>query len=100
MIAAESPDNILEKPEFLRGFRGASASCRAAPRRFAPADTLPLAGYLGSCKQEIREKTMDAAALRSLQAPIKERYKSDPKAALITLKANGSIENAGIACKV
>jgi uncharacterized OsmC-like protein len=43
---------------------------------------------------------MDAAALRSLQAPIKERYKSDPKAALITLKAKGSIENSGIACKV
>ena len=43
---------------------------------------------------------MDAAALRSLQAPIKERYKSDPKAALITLRANGSIDNEGIACKV
>ena len=43
---------------------------------------------------------MDAAALRSLQAPIKERYKSEPKAALITLKAEGSIDNEGIACKV
>jgi len=43
---------------------------------------------------------MDAAALRSLQAPIKERYKSDAKAALITLKAEGSIDNEGIACKV
>jgi uncharacterized OsmC-like protein len=43
---------------------------------------------------------MDAAALRSLQAPIKERYKSDPKAALITLKAKGSIDNENIACKV
>ena len=43
---------------------------------------------------------MDAAALRSLQAPIKDRYKSDPKAALITLRAEGSIENEGIACKV
>jgi uncharacterized OsmC-like protein len=43
---------------------------------------------------------MDAAALRSLQAPIKERYKSDPDTALITLKAKGSIDNDGIACKV
>ena len=43
---------------------------------------------------------MDAAALRSLQAPIKEHYKADPKAALITLKAKGSIDNEGIACKV
>ena len=29
---------------------------------------------------------MDAAELRAMQAPIKERYKSDPSAAVITLK--------------
>jgi uncharacterized OsmC-like protein len=43
---------------------------------------------------------MDAATLRATQAPIKERYKSDPKAAFITLKANGSIDRDGITCKV
>jgi uncharacterized OsmC-like protein len=43
---------------------------------------------------------MDAAQLRATQAPIKERYKSNPKAAMITLTARGSIENEGIACKV
>lgn len=43
---------------------------------------------------------MDAAGLRATQAPIKERYKSDPKTAMITLKAAGSIESDGIACKV
>src|SRR6266851_4241295 len=43
---------------------------------------------------------MDAAELRATQAPIKERYKTDPKTAMITLKAKGSIENEGIACKV
>ena len=43
---------------------------------------------------------MDANELRATQAPIKERYKSDPKAAVVTLKARGSIENEGIACKV
>ena len=43
---------------------------------------------------------MDAATLRATQAPIKERYKSDPKAAMITLTARGSIENESIACKV
>src|SRR3979409_1144132 len=48
----------------------------------------------------IRERKMDAAELRATQAPIKDRYKSDPKAAMITLKAKGSIENEGIACKV
>src|SRR4030088_686170 len=43
---------------------------------------------------------MDAAELRAMQAPIKDRYKSDPKSAVITLKARGSIDNEGIACKV
>jgi uncharacterized OsmC-like protein len=43
---------------------------------------------------------MDSAALRSLQAPIKERYKADPKAGLITLKAKGALDDANIACKV
>ncbi len=43
---------------------------------------------------------MDAAELRAMQAPIKERYKTDPSAAFITLKAKGSIDNDGIACKV
>src|ERR1700704_934908 len=43
---------------------------------------------------------MDAAQLRATQAPIKERYKSDPAAAMIKLVARGSIENEGIACKV
>ena len=43
---------------------------------------------------------MDAAALRAMQAPIKERLKSDPKSGLITLKAKGSTDSDGIACKV
>jgi uncharacterized OsmC-like protein len=43
---------------------------------------------------------MDSAALRALQAPIKERYKADPKAGLITLKAKGALDDANIACKV
>jgi uncharacterized OsmC-like protein len=46
------------------------------------------------------ETVMDANALRAMQAPIKERYKSDAKAALITLKARGTLDNANIACKV
>jgi len=43
---------------------------------------------------------MDAAQLRQMQAPIKERYKSDPKAAMITLTAKGSTDSEGIACKI
>jgi uncharacterized OsmC-like protein len=43
---------------------------------------------------------MDANALRAMQAPIKERYKNDPKAAIVTLRARGTIDDATIACKV
>lgn len=44
--------------------------------------------------------TMDADALRALQAPLKERYRERPEAAHITLKAEGRIDDAHIACKV
>src|SRR5579884_2303116 len=43
---------------------------------------------------------MDSASLRALQAPIKERYKADPKAAVITLRAKGTLDDSNIACKV
>jgi uncharacterized OsmC-like protein len=43
---------------------------------------------------------MDAAELRALQAPIKERYKADARAALVTLRARGTLDDTHIACKV
>ena len=43
---------------------------------------------------------MDAAELRALQAPHKERYKGEPDAALITLRAKGELDDTSIACKV
>jgi uncharacterized OsmC-like protein len=43
---------------------------------------------------------MNAAELRNLQAPLKDKYKSAPGAALITLKAQGELDALGIACKV
>ena len=43
---------------------------------------------------------MDAAGLRAMQAPIKERYKADPKAGWITLRAKGTLDDTNIACKV
>ena len=42
---------------------------------------------------------MNAAQLQALQAPIKERYKKDPAAAVGTLRAQGRI-GEGIACRV
>jgi uncharacterized OsmC-like protein len=43
---------------------------------------------------------MDSTQLRAMQAPIKDRYKSDPGAAFITLRAKGALDSDGIACKV
>src|SRR5476649_350034 len=43
---------------------------------------------------------MDANELRAMQAPIKDRYKSEPKSAFITLKAKGTLDDSNIACKV
>jgi uncharacterized OsmC-like protein len=43
---------------------------------------------------------MDSAELRALQAPIKERYKTAPDAAFVTLKAKGMLDDANVACKV
>ena len=42
---------------------------------------------------------MNAQELRALQAPIKEKYKTDPDAAVVTLHAEGRI-GEGIACRV
>lgn len=42
---------------------------------------------------------MNAAELKELQAPIKERYKTEPGSALITLKAEGKI-GEGISCRL
>jgi len=42
---------------------------------------------------------MNAAELKSLQAPIKERYREQPKSALVTLRAEGKI-GEGVTCNV
>ncbi len=43
---------------------------------------------------------MDADAIRTLQAPLKARYREDPTSAVVTLTAEGRIGSEGIACKV
>jgi len=43
---------------------------------------------------------MDATALKALQAPLKEKYRNDPDAAVITLRAVGELDALGVACKV
>ena len=43
---------------------------------------------------------MNSAELRELQAPLKEKYRDDPEAAVITLRARGELGEGAIACKV
>lgn len=42
---------------------------------------------------------MNRDELRSVQAPLKEKYREDPSAALVTLSAHGSLDD-GITCSV
>ena len=42
---------------------------------------------------------MKTEELRSLQAPLKERYRDQPESALVTLKAEGEL-GEGVSCKV
>lgn len=43
---------------------------------------------------------MKASDLRTLQAPLKQQYKDDPRRALVTLKASGSLNGPGLSCRV
>ncbi len=43
---------------------------------------------------------MNAEELRSLQAPLKSRYAAEPGTATVTLRAQGTLDGAGIACRV
>ena len=42
---------------------------------------------------------MESTALRALQAPLKDRYRADPDAAVVTLRAAGDI-GEGVTCSV
>ena len=43
---------------------------------------------------------MDSDVLRAMQAPLKTRYRENADAALVTLKAQGTLDDTAIACKV
>jgi uncharacterized OsmC-like protein len=47
----------------------------------------------------VKRTHMDAAELKALQAPLKDRYRQDPAAACITLRAEGSL-GEGATCSV
>lgn len=43
---------------------------------------------------------MDRSALQALQAPLKERYRAEPHAAVITLRADGRLGDEEVSCSV
>jgi hypothetical protein len=43
---------------------------------------------------------MDRDELRALQAPIKERYRADPDAGVVTLRADGDLDSQDVSCSV
>ena len=43
---------------------------------------------------------MNAAELRALQAPLKQRYQDDPASALVTLTASAALDGSAVACRV
>ena len=43
---------------------------------------------------------MDRAALQEVQKPLKDRYREEPAAAFVTLRADGELDENQIACKV
>jgi len=43
---------------------------------------------------------MESEELRSIQAPLKQRYRDEPGAALVTLRAAGTLDESGVACRV
>ena len=43
---------------------------------------------------------MDRAQLRATQAPLKERYRAEPESAVVTLRAEGRLDDEEIACSV
>jgi uncharacterized OsmC-like protein len=45
-------------------------------------------------------KTVTSDELRALQAPLKTRYREQPEAALVTLKAEGDLDGTGLVCRV
>ena len=43
---------------------------------------------------------MNSEQLKRLQAPLKQQYKDDPARAIVTLKASGRLDGAGVSCRV
>src|ERR1035437_8894020 len=71
-----------------------------APRPGRPPTALRSGGSRPPPTTRKKDFIMDAQALRALQAPLKEQYRTAPEAAGITLRASGELDSTSTACKV
>ena len=46
------------------------------------------------------EGPLDSTALRAVQQPLKDAYRDDPQAAVVTLEAHGELGEENISCSV
>jgi uncharacterized OsmC-like protein len=60
----------------------------------------PLRAWQARIPDEKETHDVNAEEMRAIQAPLKDRYRADPKAGLVTLRAKGALDAAAIACKV
>src|SRR4029453_13455497 len=56
-------------------------------------------GHVSRASTRRRRPRMDGAQLKAAQAPLKQRYRDEPKTALVTLHARGAIGD-GVSCSV
>ncbi len=78
--------------------RGDPRLARWRERLFDDLSGAPARSRAGRRQRKVAH--MDSTQLRNLQAPLKDKYRTDPDAAVITLKARGDLADGVIACKV
>ena len=89
------PPPVLGSRHFGRGRRA------WRPRKYHPigsASSGPQIANTVCCR--VQEVSMDAHELKEIQTPLKARYREDPKAAMITLGAEGQLGNEAVSCSV
>src|SRR5215470_9569070 len=55
---------------------------------------------MGEPRPQPRRRPMDLVTFKNTQGPIRERYANDAKAALLTLRAQGTADEAAVTCRV
>jgi uncharacterized OsmC-like protein len=81
------------EPEGLGAGRGGARSGQLKPPR-------PARAILGVTAPTPERAIMDSDALRAAQKPLKDAYRENPQQALITLTAQGQLDEESVSCSV